>query len=104
MNRDWLAYFKAKRGMGAVICEGPEIEAACAEIEALLARHNALVEAVAWEREVEWLNDLITEQYACVSEIAPEEEEISVSYFEARSEVDRLIARGNGWRWPAPQQ
>ena len=71
---------------------------------ALLTRHNALVEAVAWEREVEWLNDLIPEQYACVSEIAPEEEEISVSYFEARSEVDRLIARGNGWRWPAPQQ
>ena len=59
---------------------------------ALLARHNALVEAVAWEREVEWLNDLITEQYACVSEMPPEEEEISVSYFEARAEVDRLLS------------
>ena len=55
-------------------------------------RHNALSEAVAWERECEWLNDLITEQYACVSEIAPEEEEISVSYIAARAEVDRLIA------------
>lgn len=62
------------------------------DYNALLARHNALVEAVAWEREVEWLNDLITEQYACVSEMPPEEEEISVSYFEARAEVDRLIA------------
>ena len=62
----------------------------------LPTRHNALREAVAWEREVEWLNDLITEQYACVSEIAPEEEEISVSYFEARSEVDRLIGEAEG--------
>ena len=46
MSRDWLAYFKAKRGMGAVICEGPEIEAACAEIEALLTRVARLEEAL----------------------------------------------------------
>ena len=64
------------------------------ENAAILARHNALVEAVAWERECEWLNDLITEQYADISEIAPEEGEISVSYFEARAEVDRLIGEG----------
>ena len=58
---------------------------------ALLARHNALVEAVAWEREVEELNSFITELYACVSEVAPEECEIDASHFAARAEVDRLI-------------
>ena len=71
MNRDWLAYFKAKRGMGAVICEGPEIEAACAEIEALLARHNALVEAVKKYFKSECLEILKRE---------------------ARAEVDRLLS------------
>ena len=51
-ERDWLKYFLAKRNVGAVICEGPEIEAACAEIDrlhsdyaTLLARHNALKDA-----------------------------------------------------------
>ena len=63
MSRDWLAYFKAKRGMGAVICEGQEIEAACAEIEALLASHNALVDEIAQRQETEdslarWVHDL----------------------------------------------
>jgi hypothetical protein len=61
---------------------------------ALRARHNALVGAVAWERECEWLNDLITAQCADVAELAPEEDEINVSYFEARAEVDRLIGEG----------
>jgi hypothetical protein len=57
----------------------------------LLAEHTALREAVEWERECEWLNDRITERYAGVREIASEEEEISVSYLEARAEVDRLL-------------
>jgi hypothetical protein len=53
-----------------------------------------LQEAVRWERECEWVNDLITEQYVSVVEIAPEEEEISVSCFEARARVDALVGEG----------
>jgi len=75
MSRDWLAYFKAKRGMGAVICEGPEIEAACAEIEALLARHTALVDAVKW---MLWID-------------TPENFE-GGKHIKARAEVERLLS------------
>lgn len=51
----------------------------------------ALREAVAWEREVEVLFSYISELYAVVSEVAPEEDEIGSSYFAARAEVDRLL-------------
>ena len=57
----------------------------------LLARHNALVEAVVWERECEELHGIITELYCNVAESAPEEDEISMTYFAARAEVERLI-------------
>lgn len=60
----------------------------------LLARHVALVEAVALERECEELHGIITELYCNVSESAPEEDEISRTYFAARAEVDRLIVEG----------
>ena len=59
--------------------------------KALLARHTALVEAVAWERECEELHGIITELYCNVAESAPEEDEISMTYFAARAEVDRLL-------------
>ena len=58
---------------------------------ALLARHNALVEAVKWERECEELHGIITELYCNVAESAPEEDEISMTYFAASAEVDRLL-------------
>ncbi len=71
---------------------------ACAQNKALLeqrnsilARHNALVEAEAWERECEELHGIITELYCNVAESAPEEDEISMTYFAARAEVDRLL-------------
>ena len=90
-ERDWLVYFLAKRNMGAVICEGPEIEAACLEFDrlnsdyaALLARHNALREAVEWERECQsftYRNPLSIDAM----------KELLLTRYAARAEVDRLL-------------
>jgi hypothetical protein len=44
---NWLERFWAKRGLGACICEGQEISAACAEIERLRAALRALAQVPA---------------------------------------------------------
>lgn len=56
------------------------------ERKALLARHNALVEAVAWERECDVLFQDARANYIDITE----------SLIAARSEVDRLIADCKG--------
>ena len=94
-ERDWLKYFLAKRNVGAVICEGPEIEAACAEIDrlhsdyaALLTRHNALKEAVVWERECNDASEAIYDDDGAKYDGEVEFENILSA---ARAEVDRMI-------------
>lgn len=56
----------------------------------LLARHAALVEAVAWERECDsvWNS-------AVINLINPALYELFSTYEAARAEVDRLIAEGH---------
>ena len=61
------------------------------EVARLKGEIEALVEAVAWERECEELHGIITELYCNVAESAPEEDEVSRTYFAARAEVDRLL-------------
>ena len=66
-------------------------------VQAALRAEKELAElkaAVMWERECEELNSVITEKYACMSEIAPEEDEISVSHFKAIAAVDELCGGG----------
>ena len=63
-----------------------------ADAESRLAE---LQEAVRWEREAEEVHSIITEKYLFVSESAPEEDEISVSYFAARAAVAVLVDLGD---------
>ena len=66
-------------------------------VQAALLAEKELAElkaAVMWERECEELNSIITEKYACMSESAPEEDEISVSHFRAIAAVDELCGGG----------
>lgn len=66
-------------------------------VQAALLAEKELAElkaAVMWERECEELNSIITEKYACMSESAPEEDEISVSHFRAIAAVDELCWGG----------
>ena len=60
-----------------------------ADYTALLARHNALVAAVAWERECQSFT------YRKPLSIDAMKELLRTRYA-ARSEVDRLIAEGEG--------
>ncbi len=94
MSRDWLAYFKAKRNMGAVICEGPEIEAACLELDRLhsgyadlLARHNALVEGIKKERSL--LKLIGSCRNSPKEGVSPSAAVADLA--SARAEVDRLL-------------
>ena len=61
----------------------------CKRYAALLARHNALLEAVAWERECEAVRNWLR-PYRHWPELA----EAVGSYGAARAEVDRLLNEG----------
>jgi len=67
-------------------CEGCGRIAGKFDYTTLLARHNALVEAVAWERECECFDRWAT--HTC----QPVTYEWDQVIFAARAEVDRLIA------------
>ena len=85
-------YFGHKEGIGAVICEGPEISAACDEIRRLRNAerlHAALREAVAWERECEAVRNKNR-----MFRNWPETVEAERSYDAARAAVDALVGEG----------
>lgn len=71
----------------------------CKRYAALLARHNALVEAVAWERECEQLDFWDVAYVLCSRYPGTYINTVRADFYAirdaARAEVDRLIAEGH---------
>ena len=93
VQKDWLKYFEHKEGIGAVICEGPEISAACDEIRRLRNAerlHAELVEAVRWERNAMRVFNEARMPDAGYGEITWAAENLE----KARAAVDALVGEG----------
>ena len=92
---DALSYCRRNLGRYKMANGDDPMALIAGEIEALLARHNTLVEAVAWERECE---DVAHWRYEVweMAEVGSGDCEIytvaQCIHDEARSEVERLIA------------